>query len=477
MKILRFLLPALPLAAVLAGCKIMDVDQQVASSPREYWQPVASALPAQPLTFAPIAGNVTGAELSLPTLVDLALSNNPQTRAAWHDAKSAAAQLGETNSAYYPTVDGNFALDRNKIRTVGVNGSTFAGTTYSTTYGPSLGINYVLWNFGKREAQTEASREALYAANFLYNQQIQDVILATELAYFNFDAAEGFVAAAQAILDDANASFKAADQRLSAGLGTRQEDLQASAQVSNAEYQLEVAQSQVETARAQLALSLGIPVTDKLNIERNQKLESSAKIDDDISQLMALAMRQRPDLLAAYATVLEGQHNVEAAKADEKPVISAISNLSYGYVSAGVTHGNPQNNYMVGLQVSWQIFTGFEKTYAILDAQEREDAAREILHSQELKVVTDVWNFFYSYKNALRQVDSTNAQVAAQQEAFNAINTGYKAGLNTYVDLQTALSSLATALQQQVQAEATLGASIANLAHATGNMPVKSKGE
>ncbi len=128
----------------------------------------------------------------------------------------------------------------------------------------------------------------------------------------------------------------------------------------------------------------------------------------------------------------------------------------------------------MGLQLSWQIFTGFEKTYAIIDAQEREDAARETLHSQELKVVTDVWNFFYSYKNALRQVDSTNDQVAAQQEAYNAIRTGYNAGLNSYVDLQTALSTLATARQQQVQAEATLGASIANLAHATGNMPAGS---
>ncbi len=188
-----------------------------------------------------------------------------------------------------------------------------------TTYGPSVEINYVLWNFGKREAQTEAARQALYAANYQFNQQIQDVVLATELAYFDFDAAEGFVAAAQATLDDANTSRKAASQRLSAGLGTKQEDLQASAQVSNAEYQLEVAQSQVETARAQLALSLGIPVTGNLNIERSQKLESSAKIDDDITNLMAIAMRQRPDLMAAYANVLESQHNVEAAKDDEKP--------------------------------------------------------------------------------------------------------------------------------------------------------------
>jgi len=472
MKIFRISLSALALGALLAGCSVMNVDEQVSASPREFWQPVEQAKPAEPLALAPNPGNLTGEELTLPALIDLALSNNPQTRAAWYSAKSAAAQLGEANSAYYPTVTANFSATRDKIRTVGVNGSTFAGTTYYTTYGPSIELNYVLWNFGKRDAQTEAARQALYAANYQYNQQIQDVILATELAYFSFDAAEGFVAAAQATLDDANTSYKAADQRLNvAGLGTKQEERQAFAQVKSAEYQLEQARSQVETARAQLAVSLGIPVTNNLNIKRAQLLDSSAKVDDDISNLMALAMRQRPDLMAAYASVIESQHNLEAARADDKPVLSAIASMSYSYVSAGVTHGNPQNNYLVGLELSWQIFTGFEKTYAILDAQEREDAARQVLRSQELKVVTDVWNFFYSYKNALQQVDSANAQEAAQLEAYHAIQTGYNAGLNSYVDLLTALSNLATARQQQVQAAATLGSSIANLAHATGNMP------
>jgi outer membrane protein TolC len=127
---------------------------------------------------------------------------------------------------------------------------------------------------------------------------------------------------------------------------------------------------------------------------------------------------------------------------------------------------------MVGLQLSWQIFTGFEKTYAILNAEDQAEAARATLHAQQLKVVTDIWNYFYSYKSALQQVGAATAQVDAQQEAYNAISAGYNNGLNTYVDLLTALSNLATARQQKVQADANLGASIANLAHATGRIPI-----
>lgn len=468
MKNRLLILLALVSAAIFAGC--VDVDKEVAPTPRDYWQPVERAKPAEPLTLPAPASPVGDSELTLPTLVDIALGNNPNTRAAWYNAKSAAARLGETNSQYYPQVTGNFAIDRNKVRTVGLNGSTFAGTTYSTFIGPSIEINYVLWNFGKNYAQTESSRQALYAANYQYNQQIQDVILSVELAYFNYDAAMGFVDAAQATLDDANTTYKAASQRLNAGLGTKQEERQAYAQVKNAEYQLEQSQAQVETTRAQLAQSLGIGVTGNLKVARSQKLADAVKLDSDVSNLMALAMRERPDLMAAYANVLSSEYTLKAAKDDRWPTLSAVSNLTYGYQYGGVTQGNPSNNYMVGLQLSWKIFTGFEQTYAILDAQEKANAARETLHAQELKVVTDVWNFFFTYKSSLQQVTSASAQIDAQQEAYNAIQTGYNAGLNSYVDLLTAQKDLATARQQKVQAEANLGTAIANLAHATGGM-------
>ena len=471
MSIARTSLLLIALVATLTGC--VDVDHEVAATPQDYWQPVEHAKPAEVLALPATTANVTDQELTLPALIDLALTNNPNTRAAWYNAKSAAAQLGETNSQYYPQLTLNVTADRAKNRNVGTNGQNFAaGTFYTDFIGPSIDLNYVLWNFGKNYAETESSREALYSANYQYNQLIQDTLLATELAYFNYNAALGFVDAAQATLDDANTTYNAANQRLTAGLGTKQEEREAFAQVKNAEFQLEQAQTSVETTRAQLAQTLGIAVAGNLKIARSQTLPSSTAIDADVSGLMAAAMRQRPDLMAAYANMLQAKYNVDASKDSQYPTISAYATATYARDYGGRVVGNPQQNYQVGLQASWQIFTGFEQTYAILNAQNQEEAARATLHAQELKIMTDVWSSFYSYKSALRQVDSTTAQVDAQQEAYNAIQTGYTAGLNSYVDLQTALSNLATARQQIVQAQANLGTAIANLAHSTGDMPI-----
>jgi outer membrane protein TolC len=183
-------------------------------------------------------------------------------------------------------------------------------------------------------------------------------------------------------------------------------------------------------------------------------------------------MRERPTLMAAYANMEAAKYDLAAARDDRWPVVSAVGSGTYGYYAAGTTTGNPYNNYLAGIQVSWEIFTGFNKTYAIINAQEQERAAEQSLRAQELQVVSDVWNFYYSFKSAQRQVESTTSQVAAQLEAYNAIHLGYLNGLNSYVDEVTALDNLATARQQKVQADANLGTAISNLAHATGSLPL-----
>ena len=477
LKLLRPVLLAGALAGPFAGC--VNVDKDTADSARDYWNPAAEAQPKDPLAL-PAAQRGSGGEqaaqgpLGLPALVDIALANNPTTRQAWYQAKAAAALLGETNSQFYPQITVNGTLTRDKLRNVAFNGQVQgAGTNYSTFYGASVEINYLLWNWGENYAQSNSARQTLYAANYQYNQQIQDVILSTELAYFNFNAGLGFVDAAKATLKDAQTSYDAADKKLQTGLGNKQDALQALAQVKNAEFQLEQAQAQVETARSQLANALGIQVTDTLDIVPNQQPPELGAVDAEISSLLAVAMRQRPTLMAAYANMQAAKYNLAAAQDDRWPTVSAVGSGTYGYYAAGVTAGNPYNNYLAGIQVSWEIFTGFNKTYAIINAQEQERASEQSLRAQELQVVSDVWNFYYAFKSAQRQVESTTAQVAAQLEAYNAIDLGYQNGLNSYVDQVTALDNLATARQQKVQAEANLGTAISNLAHATGNLPLE----
>jgi len=64
----------------------------------------------------------------LNDLIDLALRNNPDTRAAWSAARAAAADLGSQRGAYYPTIFAQESTSRVKGSAVGGQ-FTFHSTT------------------------------------------------------------------------------------------------------------------------------------------------------------------------------------------------------------------------------------------------------------------------------------------------------------------------------------------------------------
>src|SRR6476659_9274258 len=114
-------------------------------SPSTPWQAPAGAVKAE----ARIENAKTAAippdieerikQLTLVDVVDLALRNNPATRASWAQARASADLFGAARGAYYPTVNGSANLSRAKsantnVRTGGI----------SNQYGPSISLNYLL---------------------------------------------------------------------------------------------------------------------------------------------------------------------------------------------------------------------------------------------------------------------------------------------------------------------------------------------
>lgn len=140
-----------------------------------------------------------GRELALDDLVDLALENNTATRIYWFQAKSYAAQKGSAMAAYYPQVSVGAQVYRSKIRpSLGYGGSSIPiGTYYETGFGPSAEINWISSISASAKRRWNPAQNALLAANFDYNQTIQDVVLNVAVAYYDFYSACGNVRGAR----------------------------------------------------------------------------------------------------------------------------------------------------------------------------------------------------------------------------------------------------------------------------------------
>src|SRR6185503_10327776 len=91
-----------------------------------------------------------------------------------------------------------------------------------------------------------------------HNAAIQNVVLQAEQAYFSFQASRGLLEAAKATVQTAQANLQAADHRHEVGVATIADVLQARTALSQAELAAQLADGQVEAARAGLALAMGL---------------------------------------------------------------------------------------------------------------------------------------------------------------------------------------------------------------------------
>src|SRR5207302_4289860 len=161
-------------------------------------------------------------QLRLADVVDLALRNNPATRASWYQARAAADLLGSARGQYYPTFNGATSVARIKSPA-----SNARPAGIRTEYGPSISLNYLLLDFGGRAGSVERARQNLFAANLTHNATIQNTVLQAQVAYFNYMATTALLSAEMSAIAEAQANLNAAQQRNRVDLATIADVLQA----------------------------------------------------------------------------------------------------------------------------------------------------------------------------------------------------------------------------------------------------------
>jgi outer membrane protein TolC len=171
----------------VAGCSSLppgrSADDGVSPAPARAWEPPSEArLPTPTPPPAPAIPSEflrPGTTLSLSQILDLALRNNPVTKTSWFLARSAAADLGSKRAEYFPTLELDGGITRQKQAALGGR-SIFL----QTTYGPSVSLTWLLLDFGGRGADVEEAKRVLFAADYSHNAAIVNVALQVEQSYY-----------------------------------------------------------------------------------------------------------------------------------------------------------------------------------------------------------------------------------------------------------------------------------------------------
>ena len=96
-----------------------------------------------------------------------------------------------------------------------------------TSLNGTLTFNYLLFDFGGRDATVELARQSLLAADWAHNNTLQSVLLNAVQSYYQLYAAQEAVQSALSSEKASSTSLEATRARLRVGNATRADVLQA----------------------------------------------------------------------------------------------------------------------------------------------------------------------------------------------------------------------------------------------------------
>ncbi|HEY2105931.1 MAG TPA: TolC family protein [Candidatus Binataceae bacterium] len=480
---------ALILAAMLAGCANwrqrpeIDPDAYAPPAAAREWAPHPQAAASFDLAqeVGPIAQESPaepGKRYSLPELIELALRRNPETRRTWYDARAAAAELGRAQAPYYPDVSVDSVNGYRRILDLVPK---HWGIQKSWQSRNLLSVNYLLLDFGRRDAAARSARDELLAANFLFNQKVQEVVFNVERGFYTLDAARADVSSAEVIVKMARTDRIAARKRLDVGLATKPQVLLSEQREAQAEYELQNARLAVSDAQARLAVALGLEANAAPDIESLEGQPVPKALGQTVNELIAVALRQRRDLAAKVAAARAAQAQVDAAQASLYPTLDASA--YYGFHGFNYNLSNPPTltyragvpEYAALVTLKWDLFTGFDRLNSIRKAQAQHEASRAELRTEELDLVGEVWSAYFTFTAALRKYEYAMALLTASQSAYDSNLRSYQHGLASILDLLSAERDLAGARYALIQSKAEVLVSAASLSYAIGAIPEQAR--
>lgn len=443
----------------------------IASTPQSASDCAAHATPS------PVVAALDPARVySLAELIDIAERNNPSTQIAWERARQSAEQLGVAKSAYYPVLAGLAAFANE--RTIEPFPEPLAPRGYvmaeATVIQPEVTLEYLIFDFGKREAEVDAATAQKLAAGAYFIQANQDVAFRVASAYYKLLTAQERLQAATETLKTAQTTQDAAEAQLSNGRSTLPDVLNAKAETSQDAFDLESADGDEKIARVVLTEAAGVEPSPDIRIDDQRNTPLPQLLTVPIDQLIDRAIADRPDLMAQAAEIRTADDEVRRAKAAYRPRItlsgSAAQTSLWPSVDFGQVGSASEPTWNAALGVEWRIFDGGERRNELKAAESKHREAQDEMRDKNDQAIREVWTAYIGFRTALRQEQAAISLLEAASASYSSSLEAYKYGVKNLIDVVTAEKQLAQARFSSVSARSQLFLEAVDLEFVTGNL-------
>ena len=373
-----------------------------------------------------IEGSVSATKIiSVDDCVKIALQNNPNILSQLLSKDIYKNQIAQAWSNYFPTLSAGVSYSKNDML---VTNFRFPTQTYNSWNMPTVGVNMLLFDFGKTSTQAGVAKKTYEASRETLQSSINDVVYNVKNFYYNLlylqqqaEVYEDTVLQYQIHLEQAQAYYN---------IGSRAKiDVSTAAyNLDNAKLTLIQAKNAVDTGFAQLTNAMGVPEFAKFDIK--DRLDKK-RYDITFDEALEIAYKQSPTLAAAKKKMEGSKLLVKASKVAFLPDLNGFGS----YVNGGKTPSTDYS-YQIGAQLSYTNMNLFLLKKQIDEAKltyKKDQADYEV---QRQKVYLDVKQAYIQLKNAQQSIPVSRASMDVAQERYELAAGRYKVGLGDALELK-----------------------------------------
>ena len=214
--------------------------------------------------------------------------------------------------------------------------------------------------------------------------------------------------------------------------------------VRQLENQIESARDEAVQAREQLALMLGDTAASRLRLSDSLQMPE----EENTNSPERLRLEGRGDLLAMQAGLEAKEHMLQSQRQAYWPQLNGFGNYQWNDNEA---IGFGGENWMLGLQLEWKLFAGYDRIGAIrmAGAQVQEERAR--MQQYEARQRVELRQARRQRDLAGRQLPIARLNVEQAEEAYRLRRNRQEEGMALTTDLLQAEAALSEARLRQLQ--------------------------
>ena len=280
-------------------------------------------------------------DMTLDKCIELALGNNPQINAAFHDILASDARIKQVWANYFPQL--SWQTGYTKIKQLQLSDALGRNLTFNYYILGQVTLQQMLYDFGVTQNQATIKRLDYEAYKTTLSATINDVIYQTKDAYFNLLFAFENRRVAEDTVKKFEMFYNQAKAFYEIGMNPKVDVTIAEVNLSNAKLQLIQADNAVNLAVAKLNNIMGVPFIDKYNVQERLKYQP---VDVTFNKSVEIARDARPELKLAELKVESANQTMKLVKKSYFPTLSVEGQYQRGGKSWNSNYGYNIGGYL-----------------------------------------------------------------------------------------------------------------------------------